>query len=258
MSLEPARSVRFADAGRAAVGRPVLVVQHQDTCPPALFARWLSGAGVSLDVRRPYRGDPLPTGLDDHTGLLVLGGSMGAHDDADHPWLVPTKDLLRHAVATDRPTLAICLGHQLAAVALGGTSRPNPRGQSVGVRSIGWRADPAADPLFQALAGHDTLVPHWNSDVVSRLPGHVTVLATTDDGAPQVVRLGERAWAVQFHPEADHALVSVWADEDREQAARRGLDVDEALQQLKEHQPHLHATGRRIAEGLADIVQGAR
>ena len=99
--------------------RSVLVVQHQDDCPPALVGEWLVEAGCVLDVRRPYAGDPLPTDLGAHDALLVLGGSMGANDDGDHAWLAPTKDLVRDAVERRTPTLGICLGHQLIARAVG-------------------------------------------------------------------------------------------------------------------------------------------
>ncbi len=235
----------------------LLVVQHQDSCPPALFAEWLTEAGLDLDVRRPYRGEALPGDLREHAGLLVLGGTMGAHDDADHPWLPLTKALLRHAVEVDAPALGICLGHQLAAVALGGSSRPNPSGRTAGVRAIGWCADAFTDPLCRSMTDAQALVPHWNSDVVTDLPGRATVLARTADAAPQVLRLGPRAWGVQFHPEADHAVVSAWADEDRRKAPS-GLDVDEALQQVKEADAALRATGRRLAEAFASVVVGHR
>jgi GMP synthase (glutamine-hydrolysing) len=237
----------------------VLVVQHQDTCPPALFADWMSAAGVVLDVLRPGRGEALPAELTDHRALLVLGGSMGAHDDAEHPWLAPTRRLLRHASEAGHPVLGICLGHQLAAVAFGASSRANPRGQTVGVRPIGWRDTAAADPLFHVLyADGASVAAHWNNDVVTAVPDGGVVLAETDDGAPQVLRLGQRAWSVQFHPEADHALASVWAEEDRDRAARDGVDVDDALQQIKEAESRLHATGRRIATAFTEIVLDRR
>ncbi|MGH3366939.1 MAG: type 1 glutamine amidotransferase [Nocardioidaceae bacterium] len=242
--------------GRAAGRSRVLVVQHQDSCPPALFGGWLGEAGPALDVRRPDRGESLPADLDGHAGLLVLGGSMGAHDDAAYPWLTATKDLLRLAVTTQVPTLGICLGHQLAAVALGGRSEPNPDGQTAGVRSIGWSAAVRSDPLFAPLAWiPDAVVPHWNSDILTRIPSGSTELATTADGAPQVIRLGERAWGVQFHPEADHAVVTVWADQDRDDAVRRGVDVDAALQQIKEAARRLNDTGRQIAVAFGRILR---
>jgi GMP synthase (glutamine-hydrolysing) len=237
----------------------LLVVQHQDSCPPALFADWLSEAGVRLDVRRPDRGDALPVDLGGHAGLVVLGGSMGAHDDAEHPWLPLTKALLRHAVEAEAPTLGICLGHQLAAVALGGTSTPNTRGQTAGVRRVGWTDDGVAgDPLFAPLAETDARVLHWNSDVLTALPDGVVVLARTGDGAPQVLRFGPRAWGVQFHPEVDHAVVAAWADEDRAKPADPRVDVDAALQEVKESEAALFAAGRLLAHTFADVVTGRR
>lgn len=236
----------------------VLVVQHQEDCPPALFADWLGADGLRLDVRRPDRGDALPVDLGEHAGLVVLGGSMGAHDDAPYPWLPLTKALLRHAVEVEAPTLGICLGHQLGAVALGGASTPNERGQTAGVRHIGWLDGAADDPLFAPLTGAEAAVVHWNGDVVTAVPDGVSVLARTDDGAPQVLRLGPRAWGVQFHPEADHAVVSAWAAEDRGRPSDPRVDVDEGLRQVKESEPALLATGRLLARTFADVVAGRR
>jgi GMP synthase (glutamine-hydrolysing) len=241
---------------------PVLVVQHQDDCPPALFEQWLRAAGVTLDVRRPYRGEALPDGLDGHGGLLVLGGSMNAHDDDTHAWLAPTRDLLRGAVQHGAPTLAICLGHQLAAVAYGAHSRPNPHGQTVGVLGVGWTSGADRDPIRQGIeqVPHPCVV-HWNTDVVTDLPDEVEVLATTPDGAPQVVRFGARAWGVQFHPEVDHAVLTEWAEQDRRDRKggdTAGPDLDGGLQQVKEHEEALLVTGHAVAAAFARVVQSRR
>ncbi len=63
----------------------VLVVQHEPECPQGPVGAWLETAGLVLDVRHPYAGEPLPVDLADHTALLVLGGHIGADDDAGHP-----------------------------------------------------------------------------------------------------------------------------------------------------------------------------
>ena len=54
----------------------ILVVEHQESCPPLLVGRWLEEAGCTLSVCRPYAGDalPAPTAYD---GVLVLGGLTG-------------------------------------------------------------------------------------------------------------------------------------------------------------------------------------
>ena len=60
----------------------VLVVQHEDGCPPDLLGRWLVEAGVDLDVRRAHAGDPLPADLSGHEAMVILGGAgsaLGGH-----------------------------------------------------------------------------------------------------------------------------------------------------------------------------------
>jgi GMP synthase (glutamine-hydrolysing) len=218
----------------------VLVVQHQDDCPPAWVGDWLVEAGCELDVRRPYDGDALPEDLHDHDALLVLGGSMNANDDEKHPWLGPTKALVRVAAQAGVPTLGICLGHQLAAVALGGEAGPNPRGQQLGLLDLGWTDDAAEDALT---AGLDPgFGVHWNDDIVLRSPEGTVVLALAPGGELQVARFAPTVWGVQLHPEVDEAILAAWAEDDRDR-------YDEGV---------LEGVLRRIAASRAELVAGWR
>ncbi len=74
--------------------QPLLVVEHEAQCPPGWLGEWLADAGADLDVRRPYAGDELPGDLGSHSGMLVLGGEMGAYDDETYPWLTEVKRLV--------------------------------------------------------------------------------------------------------------------------------------------------------------------
>jgi GMP synthase (glutamine-hydrolysing) len=225
----------------------VLVVQHQDDCPPAWIGEWLVEKGCRLDVRHPYRGEALPDDLADHVGLLVLGGSMNAHQDDEYPWFAPTKALVRDAVTRSTPTLGICLGHQLVAVALGGESRPNPLGQQLGLLGLGWTDAARQDVLFRHVPGE--LGVFWNDDVVVRAPEGTVVLARTAAGELQAARFAPTVWGVQLHPEVDELILADWADEDRDRHDE-GV-VDAVLTGVAEHRAELVAGWRPLADALA-------
>lgn len=236
---------------------PILVVQHEDDCPPALVGGWLTDAGCTLDVRRPYAGDPLPESLAGHDGLLVLGGPMGADDDATHAWLAPTKALAREAVADGVPTLGICLGHQLVASALGGTVARNPAGQQLGLLEVGWTAEAATDVLLRPLAEAPAAARgvHWNDDVVTVLPPGAVLLATAPAGEVQAVRFAPRAWGVQLHPEVDRAILAPWAHDDAGSHEAAGIDQETLLREVEEARAELDTTWRPLATGFARVVR---
>lgn len=232
---------------------PVLVVEHEAQCPPALMGDWLVAAGCPLDVRRPYLGDDLPDHLDEHRGMVVLGGSMDAYADERHPWLTDVKQLVRGAAAGRSPVLGICLGHQLAAVALGGVVGRNPRGQQIGVLDAGWTSAAATDPLLNAVS-KARIALQWNSDIVTVCPDGAEVLAQTRAGEVQAARFADTVWGVQSHPEAGVDVVSAWADDDRDSASERGLDIDEFVADVSAAADELRSSWRPLAERFAALT----
>jgi GMP synthase (glutamine-hydrolysing) len=230
--------------------RPILVVEHEADCPPGWLGEWLLDEGESLDVRRPYDGDALPADLADHAGLVVLGGAMGARDDEKHPWLTPTKALLRTAVAEDVPALGVCLGHQLAAEALGGRVAANLGGQQIGLFQIGWLPAAGSDALVGALVGTSRGV-QWNDDVVVEAPAGSVVLARAVMGEIQALRYARRVWGVQWHPEIGADILAPWADSDRDRVAGRGIVVDSLVREVAAAEDELRETWRPLAVGFA-------
>jgi GMP synthase (glutamine-hydrolysing) len=231
----------------------VLVVEHDAECPPALMGTWLAEAGCALDVRRPYAGDDLPV-LTSYDALLVLGGPMGAGDDAKHAWLGPVKWLVREARTSGLPTLGICLGHQLIASALGGRVERNPRGQQVGLLSVGWTGAASDDPLMAPLATPRRGV-QWNDDIVTALPHGAVLLAETAYGEVQAARYGPAMWGVQLHPEVDAEVLRPWADEDRGSHETRGIDTDGLLREIDAARAELDDAWRPLAAGFAVLLR---
>jgi GMP synthase-like glutamine amidotransferase len=227
----------------------LLVVQHQTTCPPGRVGTWLRDAGVELDVRRPYAGEALPADLSGHDGLLVLGGQMGCRDDEVAPWLPAVRDLISTAAKGGTPALGICLGHQLAAVALGGEVGRNPGGRTIGVLTVGSTDQLADDSVLGAAAGAP--VPQWNDDIVTRLPEGAVALADNERGDLLVARLAPTVWGVQGHPEADLDIVTAWAASDAGAPEVEGVDVPAALTAVEQAQPAIEAAWRPVTEAFA-------
>lgn len=234
------------------MNQPILVVEHEPECPPGWIGEWLCEAGHQLDVRRPYRGDPLPADLAEHRSMLVLGGSMDAYADVDNPWLTDVKALVRSALEDGTPTLGICLGHQLITVALGGDVHKNPLGQQLGTPLVGWLAAAREDVLFGPLTGARIAV-QWNNDVVRSLPPASVVLARTERGEIQVVRFAPAMWGGQWHPEAGEEIVRQWAEDDRADTQERGVDIDAYVAEVAAARDELRSSWRQLAIGFGAL-----
>jgi GMP synthase (glutamine-hydrolysing) len=228
----------------------VLVVQHEVDDPIHLMGTWMEG--VDIVACRAYDGDPVPDSVADIGGLVVMGGAMGAYDDERAPWLPATRELIRLATAGRVPTLGICLGHQLAAAALGGQVVVNPRGRQLGLLEVGWTAEAVDDELMGGLVQARRGM-HWNDDVVARLPDGAVRLATADTGEVQAARHAPTVWGVQWHPEVDDAMVAAWAAD----GSLPGGEKARILDDLVSSRAELEAAWRPLAERFAGLVASA-
>ena len=239
-------------AGPAGAAR-LLVVQHEPDAPVAWLGEWWAALGLELDVVRGDLGEPVSEVWAHHDGLVVLGGAMGACDDAVAPWLAPTRALLADAVAREVPTLGVCLGHQLAGVALGGVVGRNPSGRTVGPVPVRLTGAAASDPLLGGFDGLPAI--HYNDDVVLEVPTGATVLATLPDGRPQALRFGRVAWGVQFHPETSPEVFGAWLRWD----SPEGLtpEQESLLAEVGAARELLRAAWQPLAERFAALVVDA-
>jgi GMP synthase-like glutamine amidotransferase len=226
----------------------VQVFQHVPFEDLGSIRPWLVARGADVHYTRFFAHDPLPS-VDDFDALIVLGGPMSVNDEALHPWLTQEKQLLRDAIAHDRPILGICLGAQLIASALGARVYPNA------VKEIGWfplRGVPispsssaaASQPKFQFPA--ESIVFHWHGDTFD-LPEGAIRLASTAVCQNQAFQLTRNVLGLQFHlettPESAKLMIEHGADElvtaPYIQTAAQMLDAPasryEAINQLMEN-----------------------
>ena len=132
------------------------------------------------------------------------------------PFLSGELALLRAALAKGVPTLGICLGAQLLAVAAGGEVTTMPR-VYVGWPELEVTAAAGDDPVFGDLpAGARAL--KWHEDRIEPPPGAV-VLATTASPGAALFRVGAAAWGSQMHIEVTpEMLLEGWLADSHEVA----------------------------------------
>jgi GMP synthase-like glutamine amidotransferase len=233
-----------------------LVVQNHHSDDPRLLSEWLVEAGLDLDVVRPYDGQPLPRELTGYAAFVVLGGAQSVVAGADRePWFDRLESLLRKAVRDAVPTLCVCLGAQLLAAATGGTVEVNEAGPELGPGLVAKRDAAEKDPLF----GLTPMLPdvvQWHFDEVTELPLGAVLLATSSDHLVQAFRVGERAWGVQFHPEADSAMVAGWADADSLALAELGLTPEDVVHRTAELEDDLFEVWQPFATRFAALARG--
>lgn len=208
----------------------ILVIEHGANVPVARLGDWLVEAGATLDIRRGDRGDDIPADAQGFSALVVMGGKMGALDDADAPWLPSVRTLLSAALRDRVPTLGVCLGAQLLAVAAGGRVERMAEPE-LGAQLVAKRSAAANDPLFRTLPIAPD-VTQWHYDEVAALPSSATLLASSPEVANQAFRIGPLAWGLQFHIEATPEIVRDWAAEDAQTLADLGVDVDAVLDRV--------------------------
>lgn len=232
----------------------ILAVQNSEHSGPGLLAKWLSAEGVDLDILKAYAGEELPARVDAH-GLLVLGGAPSPRDDAAGPWFPRLRGLLASAVEDQVPTLGICLGHQMLAMACGGDAGPTRGEVEVGLREV--RVDRAAtadDPLFGELPESVPVVESHQDEVWEPPPGAVP-LASTPGCRHQAYRIGPCAWGVQFHPEVLAPRYVASAQPGNSLLVEIGEDRAEVEAACKAAAPRLIATWRPFAERFAKVVR---
>jgi len=187
----------------------LLVFQHIDCEHPGRLRDFLAKDGVVWDAVELDEGEPIPD-LEPYDALWVMGGPMDVWETDDHPWLSLEKEAIRHWVLDlKKPFLGICLGHQLLADALGGRCAPlSP--PEIGILDVDLTDAGRADPIFAGMPRRQKSL-QWHGVEVTELPGDATVLASSPACRVQAMRVGDRAWSMQYHVEVEDDTVDNWS-----------------------------------------------
>ena len=201
-----------------------------------MFARFLDGHGFTFQAWFVVDGQ-FPDGPEEADGWLISGSRHGTYED--HDWIPPLEDLVRDIVASGRPLVGICFGHQLIAQALGGRVEKVARGWSVGRTT------------YDAEDGPLTL-DAWHQDQVVELPEGARVLVRSDFCPYAALAYGDRVLSYQAHPEFA-------AEYTRDLLDKRGPGIvpDDLLAAARAQIGKPNDSGR-IAQTIADFFKRAK
>ncbi|MBI5150366.1 MAG: type 1 glutamine amidotransferase [Candidatus Omnitrophica bacterium] len=154
-------------------------------------------------------GGRLPRDLKDVGALVVLGGPMSVYEEDKYPYLKEEDALIKRAVAQGVPYLGICLGAQLLAKACGATVGKSPQ-KEVGFFPIRLTPEGQKDPLFRGLEREPEIF-QWHEDMFE-VPSGARLLAASPACPHQAIRVGPRAYGLQFHVEITGQTVRDWSE----------------------------------------------
>ncbi|MFJ2081360.1 anthranilate synthase family protein [Micromonospora chokoriensis] len=171
------------------VGRRALIVDAEDTFT-GMLAHQLGALGLEVTTR-PWHASGSVDGYD----LVVAGPGPGDPGSPDEPKMMAVRDLLSRLLATGRPTLAVCLGHQVLSGLLG---LPLHR------RDAPYQGLQREVPLFggtRRVGFYSTFTARAEADRLDTAYGPVELARDPGDGAVHALR-GRGFAGVQFHPES--------------------------------------------------------
>ncbi|MEV4759520.1 anthranilate synthase family protein [Micromonospora sp. NPDC049559] len=191
-------------------GRRALIVDGEDTFT-GMLAHELRALGLAVELRpwhapgdlRAAAADPRDAVGDHRSGaagaggfdLVVVGPGPGDPTSTTDPKMAALRALVAESLAMGRPTLAVCLGHQLLCGLLGLPVRRRDapyQGLQRDVELFGAVRRVGFYSSYTAYAGADEALTRYGAVRLARDPG---------DGAVHAVR-GSGFAGVQFHPES--------------------------------------------------------
>jgi len=228
----------------------IFIIRHVD------YERLGHIPSILEELNLPYEsislalGDPFPD-LDEVGGVITMGGPMSAFEVEENPWIQDEMDFVRDVVGQGIPMLGICLGGQILAQAFGAEV-------TRGARELGWlplhRTEEAdSDALFKDL--EIPLLFQFHHDRFS-LPEGAVHLLRSDFTVHQAIRIADKAYAIQFHPETNVALLKDAFREYEEKLPQEDMDImcaDPEDRPEKGRAFLMELLGRLFGEGEIDL-----
>jgi GMP synthase (glutamine-hydrolysing) len=164
---------------------------------PGVMTDWIKKKGHRLEYTRFYEGESLPEASEVDL-LIIMGGPMNVFDFHIHSWMQEEIEWVGNFIQSGKPVLAVCLGAQIVAAALGEEVYPGPE-KEIGWHTLQFLPSLGEFRIFKDLPA-SRKVFHWHGDTFN-IPTGAARIARSQLFPNQGFIYDKRVVALQFHLE---------------------------------------------------------
>ncbi|MDZ4227014.1 MAG: type 1 glutamine amidotransferase [Patescibacteria group bacterium] len=162
---------------------------------------------------------------------VIFGGSAdfyfdGGREEKDPARLVSfiilsrVRNMISYAMVSGFPILGVCFGHQIIAQSRVGEVKSDPEQSKTGSFEVALTKEGKRDKLFGKLPPK-FYAQYEHKDSATELPRGATLLGSAPNCRFSILKYGDNAYTVQFHPEVERLYgVESYEHHDSQDASR--------------------------------------
>lgn len=198
--------------------KSILAIRHVDIEHLGILEPKLIQMGFGVTYLDTAKGQTLDSIQEiPYSMLVVLGGYMGAYEEARYPFLTEEYKIMEAFLKKGLPILGICLGAQMLAKVLGAKVYRGERGEEVG-----WcRLFKVQSHRYFEGFPDELIVFQWHQDTFDLPEGAINVYSSSlYENQAFCYR---NAVGIQFHLEVDKRMAKAWFEASKEELSEKGV-----------------------------------
>ncbi|MEO1236588.1 MAG: type 1 glutamine amidotransferase [Planctomycetota bacterium] len=232
----------------------IVVFEHHPLETAGRLGHFLNQDGHRLRVVELHSGDAVPPDLDDVDGVISMGGPMDTDQADDYAWMNPELEYLKAAHEANLPTVGVCLGAQLIAVALGGEVGRMEQAE-IGLGPVKSSFFGSTDPIHLGFPWDTTMFHAHGCEVTQPPPGGTPVpLSSSPKCKCQCYRVGLNTYGFQYHFEWTRRTIELVLQDDPDFYGKGEHTIDEIALSLDTHYDAYRHLGDRLCANLAALM----